>query len=199
MGIHHTQQVQVLGHLAGAGPLCRRSLPGLGPVQCLQPAQELGLGLQPGELGLAGQFGLARRLDLFGRGRRGWFDAGRAVQQAQALVSGFQCQRHAVLALVADRAAAVAVPVGQLATLGQLEFDRQFVGFALAALHLAQQQPAAEAGLDVQAQYLLVAVQHQAAGPGGIIHLALQRARVKPQAVAQHHRPMACPACWSAW
>ena len=201
MGIHYRQQIKVLGGLGGTGPVGDADirLSGLGAVQRLQPAQQLGLGLQPGHLGLARQLSLARRLNLLGRGRRRRLDPCRAIQQAQALVGGFQCQRHAVLALVANRAAAVTVPVCQAAVMRQLQLDRQLVGLTLAALYLAQQQPIAGPGLDVQALHLLVAVQHQTPGPGGVIHEPLQRAGVKPQTVAQHHNPMACPACWSAW
>ena len=198
MSVQHCQQVQVLeGFLAAC---VRRPLGAcLGPEQRAQPVGQLSLGLEPGDFSAARQGGLACSLDgLRGRGRNG-IRTNSVVEQSKPLVGGLERQRDPMLALLADRTAAVAGPARQCAVGLDLNIHFQLVGVGVAALDLAHQQPVAVRGLDLQAQHPLLAVQHQATSPGAGFRQLLQRARVKPQAVSQHHRPSACSACKSAW
>ena len=185
---HDGQQVQVVVLPVGrARGVLQGGLRSAGAVELAQPAQQLGLRVQLSLRLNAGHGGEAFGLHLLWRGRRGTGDVGAslAAQQLQALVRRLEHERHTMFALLADVALAVTLPVGHLALGRQGEFNRQLIGRAPGALHLAQHQPVTLEGLDVNAQHLLAAVQHEAPAPGPGVSQGLQRLGVKPQAGTQ--------------
>ena len=130
---------------------------------------------------------LAHGLRLFGAGCGAVFSAltqtVQSAQQLQSLVGRFQRQRHAVLAVLAHGAAAVAEPLAHLAIGRQVQFGGNFIGRAQAALHPAFKQPMALTRLDVQLLDLVGVVELQAAAPGACTAQQLQRWQGEPQVV----------------
>ena len=92
-----------------------------------------------------------------------------------------------MFAVIAHRAAAIAVPVVNLALRGQVEFDGHGVGLALGALHFAVQAPAVVFGRDAQVQHLLRNVEFTAPRKSARVGQVFEHIGVKPQAVGTHN------------
>ena len=152
-------------------------------VQIPQPVQQVTVRLQARSLRVTLQRSHPVGLDLFGAAH-GWRRRlGRcSAHQAQALLRRLQHQGYAVFALRANRAFTQAVPDIDTAIRRQAQFDRDFIGIALAALHDAKQQPAFTTLHDVQIQHVLADIQGQPALPGAGICQSDKRPAIEPMA-----------------
>ena len=154
-------------------------------VDFLQPVQQLGFGLPVGQFRGLGYGSQARGFLLRGARRLGCFEGGygtcmglgaacqHTAHVGDSLVARLEHQRHAVFAVVAHRAVAITVPVGESAVSGQCNVNAQLVGRTLAALHLAGHDPMVTRWCDVHRQHFVAAVQRQTATPSTAVTLFL--------------------------